>query len=224
MRGRGIGRRARLRARGGGVYLKDSGARLSSCRVAGNTSDGTGGGVAVDGGAPVLENVAVAGNQAYAALCSWETTGGGLSAMNGAEPSLVNSTLAGNWSTETSGVYAQEGFNTPCAGVTLYNTVLGRNAAGDVTGYVSASYTLCEDLDSGENTAGLASAPLFGRSAPGTWTAAAQYNATTDRTVLTDSAASFTADALAGRLLVLEAPNPPIGSRMWRCCRTRKRR
>ena len=179
---------------GGAVFCWDSPSpTLTNCTLSGNSAGGDGGALYCYVTSPTLTNCTLSRNSAGG-------DGGALHCWISSSPTLTNCTLSGN-----SATYAARSTASLPRGP-ANELLFHGNSGGDwsdgshtYTGAaaINASIPHASDNVDGDPLFQMDSAYGIG----GTWTAAASYNATTDRTTLTDSGASLVAGALVGRVI-----------------------
>ncbi len=215
----------------GGLFLfAEATGVLTNVKISGNTGPFGGGGVAMDASSPVFINCAITGNEAriYPAYGHGDE-GGGVYCEDGASPVFRNCTISYNKGSEAGGAWIgvdyygfgechPEFYNTIFSNNTLrairavdrestpllINCLFYGNDAGDyLDDENSEVYGGAEEITLNVPYAegNVDGAPLFVNGISGTWTAAATYDTTRNRTLLIDAVASFTPDALVGEII-----------------------
>ena len=224
---------------GGGIYCNYSSPTITRTWISGNragyagaircsfsdltitesiVSGNSAGGIFVDRCSPTIANTVIAGNQ-------W---GRGAIRCYESSPVIRNTTIVGNAATaDTAGAISCYG-SSPL----VTNCILWDNSPREVyfdaksePSMLGITYSLIEGGIAGINTNGngvlgwgdgnLNEDPLFVGGPPGNWTGDATYDPEAAQSVLTDSTASWSPNALAGLLLVVNASEPlefPIDS------------
>ncbi|MBN1868382.1 right-handed parallel beta-helix repeat-containing protein [Candidatus Sumerlaeota bacterium] len=211
---------------GGGVgCYSHSSPSITNCAIAGNSVYVDGGGVNCTWSSPAITNCTISGNSAGygGGICysdnptssvlinctisdNWATNGGGVF-CDRAQPTLANCAITGNSALTLGG-----GLYVLTFAPSVSNCLFQVNQSHDYYGYfpemggnqywtgaavINSNAPLAHDNIDGD--------PMFEMDGPlgigGTWTAPPVWDPLTTKTLLTDSAASFTLGALAGRMI-----------------------
>ncbi len=206
---------------GGGLGIGET-AQVSGCMISANYAATRGGGVVCWGDStPVLANNVISGN-----WTADEGLGGGLAAL-GASPLLMNNTISDNTAELGGGLYL-----TSTSAPRIVNTILTYDWGGGIyddsqPAGATVEYSMFHNnfgpLDADyygvsshaalwgaaqlnayrDWTGNVDGPPQFNLAEEGVWTAPPVYDATANRTTLTDASASFAPASLFGRLVVL---------------------
>ncbi|MHB8520886.1 MAG: immunoglobulin domain-containing protein [Limisphaerales bacterium] len=109
---------------GAGIRISDSGQTVSNNRISGNQTSGTGGGIWVSAGSPLIVGNTITGNSA--------SSGGGAIYCDGAPAILSNVIEANTTAAQGGGVYIRNG--------SVVGNLIVNNAAGDGGGGVYCSF------------------------------------------------------------------------------------
>jgi hypothetical protein len=180
---------------GGGVYFSDgSSASIVDCVISGNTAE-LGSGLFCSNSSPVIFNSTISRNEAT-------SNGGGVYCYDGSSPSITNTVFEGN---TNQAIYEYDTASDP----SVTNSLFYNNPDGDYYDFDTTTiYTGADNINTNvpEASANVDGAPLFVMDGPaaitGTWTDVTPGLGTT---TLTDDGASFTPDALVGKLINADA-------------------
>jgi len=178
----------------GGIFCNNSSPEIINCIISGNGGSNAyyyyyyygidAPGIHCYYASPIITNCTISGNSASGVQCN-----------SSSAPVLTNTILNDNGEY---GIYRQ---STSAAPVVRY-CLFSDNAGGDYYD-VGSIYYGANDINM--NVAGASNnfsgSPMYAMGATGTWTSDPAYDLATNRTTLTDSAASFVAGSLVGRLV-----------------------
>ncbi len=169
---------------GGGILCNDSDPTIANCTISGNVG-GYGGGVCCIAADPLIVNCTITGNYA-------QGSGGGICCYTTSDPTLINTVLTDN------GNYAVWEGDENSDPIVIY-CLFYNNPEGDYWDEGTTPYNGASEIntldEAGDNVSG---DPLFQMGAAGTWTEDPSWDPVTNRTTLTDSAASFVPGLLVG--------------------------
>jgi len=205
---------------GSGVFLSNSSPLVANCTISGNGAADSGGGVVCfDGSSPWITNCVISGNTAELGsglFCSNSSptiinstisrneaisSGGGVYCSDGSSPSITNTIFEGN---TNQAIYEYDATSDPI----VANCLFYGNPDGDYYDYDTTTYTGGDDINTNvpEASGNVDGDPLFVMDGPaaitGIWTAVTPG---VGATTLTDDSASFTPDALVGKLINADA-------------------
>ncbi|MHC4219431.1 MAG: right-handed parallel beta-helix repeat-containing protein, partial [Planctomycetota bacterium] len=183
---------------GGAITAEDSDVTLNRCRLTGNFATSVGGAVLdTNHGFFTLVNCVVSYNTS--------NQGGGVHVGSAFLTSLVNCTFVGN---SGYGLFVDNN----AGDVSMSNGILWGNTPGPVGGPGTQPTIAYSDVEGGWPGPGINNIdtdPQLVADVIGTWTSDPVYDAASDRTVLTDSNASFDVDGLVGQAMI---PDTSLGS------------